>query len=135
MSALLLTEEDLAQALLNAEQKQQEQGKLLVAEFHEVLQSMRPSALLKTMLTEITSSGELKDNLVNTSAGVAAGIVAKRLVSGKNAGIVRQVIGNGIQFGVTNIIARNPETFKTIGTTLFLFAKQLLKKRTNTGII
>jgi hypothetical protein len=131
----IVTEDDLAQAVLTIEKKQKEQGIIVVAEFNELLQSVRPSAILKNILTEITSSGELKDNLVNTSAGVAAGIVAKRLVAGKNAGIVRQVVSNGIQFGVTNIIARNPETIKTIGTTLFLFAKQLLKKRTNTRII
>jgi len=135
MMSVIVTEDDLAQAVSTLEKKQKEQGIIVVAEFNELLQSVRPSAILKNIFTEITSSGELKDNLVNTSAGVAAGIFAKRLVAGKNAGIVRQVVGNGIQFGVTNIIARNPETIKTIGTTLFFFVKHLLKKSTNARII
>ncbi len=127
MSAIL-TEADLAIAIELAEQKHKKDGVLLVEEFNQALLSLKPVNVLKNIFTDITTSGELKDNLVNTSAGMAAGYAAKMLVAGKSPGIVRKIAGNEVLFGISNVVSRNPETIKLIGNTLLLFGKQLFRK-------
>ncbi len=125
----ILTEADLADAIKQAEQKHKKDGILLVEEFNLALLSLKPANMLKNIFTEITTSGELKDNIVNTSAGMAAGYAAKMLVAGKSPGLVRKIVSNSVQLGITNVVTRNPETIKLIGNTLLLFGKQLFKKK------
>ncbi|HLP38798.1 hypothetical protein [Lacibacter sp.] len=125
----IVTEADLAEAIELAEQKHQKDGVLLVEEFNQALLSLKPVNVLKNIFTDITSSGELKDNLVNTSAGMAAGYAAKLLVAGKSPGFVRKIAGNAVLFGISNVMSRNPETIKLIGNTLLLFGKQLFRKK------
>lgn len=127
--SVIITEADLIEAIHQAELKHKNDGVLLAEEFNEVLLSFKPANVLKNIFTEITSSGELKDNLVNTSAGMAAGYAAKMLVTGKSPGIIRKIAGNAVLFGISNVVSRNPETIKLIGNTLLLFGKQLLKKK------
>lgn len=125
----IITEADLAIAIGLAEQKHKNDGVLLVAEFNQALQNLKPVNMLKNIVTEFTSPGELKDNLVNTSAGMAAGYAAKLIVAGKSPGLVRKTVSNAVSFGISNVISRNPETVKLIGNTLLLFGKQLFKKK------
>ena len=134
MSAIL-TEADLAIAIELAEQKHRKDGLLLVEEFNLALRNLQPANVLKNIFTEITSPGELKDNLVSTSAGMAAGYAAKMLVAGKSPGLVRKIVSNGLLFGVSNVVSRNPETIKLIGNTLLLFGKQLFKKKQKPDLV
>ena len=127
--SVIVTEADLTEAIELLEQKHKKDGVLLVDEFNQALLSLKPVNVLKNIFTEITSSGELKDNLVNTSAGMAAGYAAKLLVAGKSPGFVRKIAGNAVLFGISNVVSRNPETVKLIGNTLLLFGKQLFKKK------
>ncbi len=134
MSAIV-TEADLAIAIELAEQKHKRDAVLLVEEFNQAFLNLKPVNVLKNIFTEITSSGELKDNLVNTSAGMAAGYAAKMLVAGKSPGIVRKIAGNAVLFGISNVISRNPETIKLISNTLLLFGKQLFKKKQDPDLV
>ena len=131
----ILTEADLAHAIELAEQKHRKDGLLLVEEFNLALRNLQPANVLKNIFTEITSPGELKDNLVSTSAGMAAGYAAKMLVAGKSPGLVRKIVSNGLLFGVSNVVSRNPETIKLIGNTLLLFGKQLFKKKQRPDLV
>ncbi len=131
----ILTEADLAHAIEQAEQKHKKDGVLLVEEFNQVLRNLQPADVLKNIFTEITSSGELKDNIVNTSAGMAAGYAAKMLVAGKSPGLVRKIVSNSLQFGISNVVSGNPETVKLIGNTLLLFGKQLFKKKQEPDLV
>ncbi len=134
MSAII-TEADLIDAIEKAELKHKQDGILLVEEFNQALNSLKPANILKNIFTEITSPGELKDNLVNTSAGMAAGYAAKKLVEGRSPGIVRKIVSNSLQVGISNVVSRNPETVKFIGNTLLLFGKQLFKKKQRPDLV
>ncbi len=131
----IITEADLLEAIEKAELKHKQDGIVLVEEFNQALNSLKPANVLKNIFTEITSPGELKDNLVNTSAGMAAGYAAKVLVAGKSPGLVRKLVSNGLQVGITNAVSRNPETVKFIGNTLLFFGKQLFKKKQRPDLV
>lgn len=133
--SIIITEADLAEAIEQAEQKHKKDGALLVEEFNQALLNLKPANMLKNIFTEITSPGELKDNLVNTSAGMAAGYAAKMLVAGRSPGLVRKIVSNGLQVGISNVVSRNPETVKFIGNTLLLFGKQLFKKKQKPDLV
>ncbi len=133
--SIIVTEADLAEAIEQAELKHKQDEILLAEEFNQALNSLKPVNVLKNVFAEITSPGELKDNLVNTSAGMAAGYAAKMLVAGKSPGLVRKLVSNGLQVGITNAVSRNPETVKFIGNTLLFFGKQLFKKKQRPDLV
>jgi hypothetical protein len=131
----IITEADLIEAIELAELKHKQDGILLVEEFNQALDNLKPVNVLKNIFTEMSSPGELKDNIVNTSTGMAAGYAAKMLVEGKSPGLVRKIVSNGLQIGISNAISRNPETVKFIGNTLLLFGKQLFKKKQKPDLV
>jgi hypothetical protein len=125
----IINETDLETAIAAMESKQRDEGRLLKDEFNQAFERIQPKNILKNILTEATSSPELKDNLINTTVGMATGYATKLLVSGGSAGPIRKLIGSGLMFGVSNLISNNPEKVKLVGNTLISIGKHLFTKR------
>lgn len=125
----IINEEDLETAIVALESKRRHEGRLVVDEFNLALEGIKPANLLKTIFTEVTSSPELKENLINTSVGMATGYATKLLVAGKSAGPIRKLIGSGLMFGVSNFISNNPDKVRLVGNTLLSIGKHLFTKR------
>ncbi len=88
---------------------------LLKEHAHGVYESFKPVNLLKSTLRDITSSSSLMDNIVSTSLGLAGGYLSKKIVVGTSDNVGRKLFGSVVQFGVTNLIAQNPEAIKSFG--------------------
>lgn len=52
------------------------------------------------------------ENLLFAGVGLAAGYLVKKAVTGRSQNIVRKTLGVILQFGVTSIIAQNPDALK-----------------------
>lgn len=98
--------------LLKVEQEVKEQ--LLREQFYLVYDSLKPLNLLKSTIKEVTSSPDVLHNLVGTAVGLATGYLSRKIVVRASGNILRKLLGSILQFGVTNIVARNPETIKTV---------------------
>jgi hypothetical protein len=105
----------LRNAILQLEHKQLAQKKALNAQFLEAYDSLKPINLIKSTFKEITQSSELTDNLLNTVVGVSAGFISKRLYEGGSKSPIKRLIGSALMFGVSNYVAKNPETIKILG--------------------
>lgn len=101
---------EIEQGLLSAELKNH---------FFLAYDSLKPVNMLKNALHEINTSPFLFDNIVSALTGFASGYISKKLVVGSSHNMFRKLIGLVLQFGVTNLVANNPETLKSIGRTLF----------------
>ena len=126
-------ETDLELAIAEMESRHRHEGRVIINEFNLALEQVKPANIVKNILTEVTSSGELKDNLVNTSVGMGAGYIAKTLFAGKKAGPIRKLVGNGLMFGISNLISNNPDKVRLVGNTMLSIGKHLFKKEHSNG--
>lgn len=106
---------DLKSAILLLEQKKETDIKKLKEEIHLAFESLKPLNLIKNTIREAASSGELKDNLLNTTAGLSAGFLVKKLFIGKSNSPLKKTAGNIIMFGITNMMAKNPGFIPFLG--------------------
>ena len=91
--------------------KRLERKKLLLEEnlkddFHTLLQSLKPTNILKNTIHEVQESPELKHNLLKVVLGLGAGYFSRKLVVGKSAGIVKKALGAALQYGITSLVAK-----------------------------
>ena len=78
----------------------------LKEEFHIILESLKPTNILKHTIHEVQASTELKHNLLKVAVGLGAGYFSRKLVIGKSAGIVKKALGTALQYGITNFVAK-----------------------------
>lgn len=104
------------------------QGKLLQEDFFIAYNNLKPANLIKNTLSEITSSPYLIDNMMGAVTGLISGYVSKKIAVGTSHSLFRKIIGSVLQFGVTNLVAQNPEVLKTAGNFII---QQLFHKSEN----
>ncbi|MEO7120845.1 MAG: hypothetical protein ABIY62_07105 [Ginsengibacter sp.] len=75
-------------------------------EFHIILESLKPTNILRHTIHEVQASTELKHNLLKVAVGLGAGYFSRKLVIGKSAGFVKKALGTAIQYGITNFVAK-----------------------------
>jgi hypothetical protein len=88
-------------------------------EFFIAIDSVRPINLIKSTFREAVASRDLKNNIVNTSVGLTAGYLSKIVFAGVMKTPLTKLLGTALMFGVTNLVARNPETVKSVGKGFF----------------
>lgn len=102
--------------LLEAEQA----FKLILMETHfrKAYESIKPINLIGNILNEVTTSPFLTNNVIDTAIGLTAGYISRKAVVKETDGILRKLFGVVLQFGVTNLVAQNPERIKSSGKLL-----------------
>lgn len=105
----------LRDAILQLESKLAEEEKMLKKQFNLVYESIKPVNLIKSVFKEVAESRELKDNILNTSVGLAAGYISKILYERTSKSPVKKILGSVLMFGITNLVAKNPEPVKSLG--------------------
>ncbi|MBK5286811.1 MAG: hypothetical protein JJE25_15580 [Bacteroidia bacterium] len=110
-----------------------EELKSLKQQFHLTYESLKPFNLIKSTFKDAVASGkealaspDLKDNVLNTSVGLAAGYLSKRLFVGVSNSPLRKILGFALQFGITTFVAKNPEGIKSFGKGLVNIVKSKL---------
>jgi hypothetical protein len=126
---LLITETDLRFTIYQLEKKQAEEGKLLKEQFILTYESLKPSNLFRSAMSDVATSPYLIDNIVGTAIGLGTGYLTRKVTLGTSGNIFKRLLGSAMQFGVTNIVAQHPETIKAIGK--FIFKHVLHKKEVN----
>ena len=109
----------LREAILVLEKRQATEGKMLKEQFMLAYESMKPINLIKNTFKEVTESNDLKDNIINTSVGLATGFVSKKLFVGSSHNPLKKLFGSILMYGITNVVSKNTETIKAIGKGLF----------------
>lgn len=105
----ILNNKDLQAQILELERKKalEEQG--FKEQFHQTIESFKPINIVKNTVSEVAASPTLKHNLLNVALGLGAGYLSKKLVVGKEAGLLKKTLGTALQFGVTSLISKNKE--------------------------
>ena len=106
---------ELKLAIQNLEFQQEVQGQLLKDHFFVTFESLKPINLIKNTLLEITSSPYLIDNMLGAIMGMVSGYISKKIAVGTSNSLLRKILGAGLQFGVTNIVAQHSDILKSVG--------------------
>ena len=107
--------EELSAAIARLKQQQSEQANELKAEFRMAYESLKPINLVLELMKEISKSPEVKTTLVNTSVGLGAGLLTKKIYQGSSHNPFRRLMGTVLQYTVSNAIHDHPETVNLIG--------------------
>lgn len=125
----ITTSADLKQEIQILEAQQTFRTMQLREQFFLTYESLKPANLIFNTLNEIKSSPYLVNNVIDTSIGVAAGYLSRKAIIKESDSFFRKLFGAVLQFGVTNLVAQNPETIKSFGR--FIFQQISRKKETN----
>jgi hypothetical protein len=118
---------ELKEAIRSLQEKQSFQGLVLKEEFFVVVESIKPINIIKSTFSQVASSHDLIGNLLSTTVGLAAGYISKKTLVGSSANLLKKLFGSVFQFGITTLIARNPEAVKSLGHSLL---HRMLNKKT-----
>ncbi len=104
---------ELRTSIQALEVKQAEEGKLLKEQFKVTYESMKPANLIKNTLRDLTSDPSLKGDLFNTTLGLAAGFLSKKIIIGSTHNPLKQVAGTLLQMGISSLVAKNGDGIKS----------------------
>ena len=100
---------DLDTAIKRLERKRTLQEEDLRDHFHIILDSLKPTNILKHTLQEVQESTPLRHNLFKVALGLGAGYFSRKLVVGKSAGLVKKALGTALQYGITQFVAKKED--------------------------
>ena len=120
--------EELKDVIAELEKKKDIDEASMKYQFQETYESYKPSNILKNTLSEVSASPKFRHNLLNVALGLGAGYLSRRLMVGRQAGLLKRVIGTAVQFGVTTLIAKkgsddNPASAKKGGLLKRIFSR------------
>lgn len=106
------------------------QGQQLKDHFFLTYESLKPINLLKSTLSEISTSPAIINDLIGASIGLTGGYLSKKIFIGNSGNLIKKIFGSLLQFGVTNLIASHSDEIRSIAQ--YVFQKLFKKKADNT---
>ncbi len=119
--------EKLRDSIRQLEIQQAREGEELKAQFKATYESLKLVNLVKSSLKEVTESVEIKNTLFESIISVVSGYVSRKLMVNKNSNPFLKIVGLVMQFGITNLVAKNAEVIRMYVTELidkFLHPKE-----------
>lgn len=104
---------ELREAIFLLELRKANEARLLKEQFMITYESFKPVNLIKNSIGELIKSPQLKENILNTTIGLAAGYLSKKVVVGSTHNPLKQLLGTFLQMGVTNIVSKNTDGIKS----------------------
>lgn len=96
-------------------------------QFYVAYESIKPINLVKNLFQEITTSPDIKNNLVGNVIGLGAGLLTKSILLGTLHNPIKRVFGDALQFSVATMVSKHSDKIKLIGSNLFNHFKRKIK--------
>ncbi len=106
---------ELKNAIQLLEEEQAVKLLFLKEQFYVTYEGLKPMNLLKNAVNDVVSTPVLLDNIVSTATGMVTGYISKKVFVGSSGGPLRKLVGSVLQYGITNLISKHPETVKSVG--------------------
>lgn len=107
---------ELQAAIISLEKRQSEEGRLLKEQFSITYESLKPFNVLRKAIIDIFKPIELKQGILDTSAGILSGYLSRALVVRNSKNPFLRLAGMFIQYGVTNVITKNSDTIMKVAS-------------------
>lgn len=103
----------LSERIRGLEEKRAKELKLLRAQLNTTQESLKPSNLIKSTLKDITTSSELKSNILGNIIGLGTAIISKKLFIGGSHNSLKNIFGTLLQFAVGNVVSKRAKGIKS----------------------
>ena len=110
---------ELKNAIQLLEVEQVEKEKLLKEHLYTTFESFKPVNLIANTLNDIKKSPYLIENILGAAVGLLTGFYSNKLIFNPRGNKLKKLIGVILQFGVTNLVARNQGTIRSFGQVIF----------------
>jgi len=121
--------DSLNELILLMEEQHDEDLILLKEQFHIAYESIKPLNLIKKLVHEVTTSPEIKNDVLSNIMGLATGFVSKKLLIKENShsGFLKKTFGTLLQFTIGNVVAKHTDDIKNISSTILnnFFSKKV----------
>lgn len=125
----ITTQHELRAAILRLEFKQSEEGKELKEQFRTAYNSVKPANIILNTLKDLGESSIIKDNFLNTTVGLGTGYLSKMIFQGVVNSPIKKLLGSALMYGITNVVAKNPDAIKLLAKKFFnLFESNTTKE-------
>jgi hypothetical protein len=103
----------LKAAIYQLEQRKIEKKEMLIIQFHETYESLKPLNIIKSEFKKITgsvgSSSGTKNTILKTALGLGIGFLTKRIFIGASGGLLKRLFGTAVEMGVAKLVAGNAD--------------------------
>ena len=99
--------EALKVAILKLENQQLIDEKSLKDQFFITYESLKPVNVLRTAINEFLTLSDLKEPLIETTAGIITGYLSRILIIRNSKNPFIRMAGIFAQYGITNLISKN----------------------------
>lgn len=103
----------LDEAIIYLENRQALELYALKEQFELTYESLKPLNLIKSAFTEMTTSPNIKGNLINNAIGMATGYFTKKVLVGSTHNPIKKILGTLLQFVITTITTKHSDTLKS----------------------
>lgn len=117
---------ELKNSIQSLEVEQADKGNLLKEQFYTTVESFKPANLIANTLNDIEKSPLLIENILGAAVGLVTGFYTNKLIFNARGNKLKKLIGVVLQFGVTNLVARNQGAVRSIGQVII---KHLARKK------
>jgi hypothetical protein len=102
----------LNEAIVLLENKQAIELISLKQQFELTYESLKPLNIIKSVFSEITTSSEIKGNLISNAIGMSTGYLTKKVLLGSSHNPIKRLLGTLLQFVVTNVVTKHSDNIK-----------------------
>lgn len=121
---------ELTAAIRSLEIKQAADWKILHNQLLITYEQLKPVNFIKESFNRITSAPDFQGNLLDTTLGLAAGYLSKKVIVGASNNPLKSLFGGFLQMGVSNIVLKNASAIKS---TVSHLLNNFLKKKNDTA--
>lgn len=123
------TESALRQAIARLEIRHAQEQAALKEELRVAFEGLTPANLIRTTMEEISMSKEIRSDLLQTSASLAAGFISRKIVEKLSHDRPRgEALGGELLTSAVGLVAQNPELTRTLGNAFFRMLRRLGSK-------
>ncbi len=119
--------QDLELAIIEMEKRKVVQQSILVSQFHETYESLKPVNLLKAAFHKATEAGDTRSTILKTVGGIGVGLLTKKLLIGKTTSLIGSLVSNALKLTASNTVYNNTDKLKAYGIAIY---NNLFKKHT-----
>ena len=98
--------EALIEQIFALEFQQRNELRHLKNQFHITYESLKPVSFIKSTFNDLTSSPEIKNNLLNNAIGLATGYISKKILLGGSHNPIKRIFGTLLEFVITNVVSK-----------------------------
>lgn len=93
--------------------------RLLKEQLSIAYESVKPLNLIKNLVHDVTTSPEIKKDVLSNVIGLGTGLLSKKLLMGASHNPITKIVGTVFEFAVANMVSKNTIKIKSIGESVW----------------